>query len=956
MPDRPPPDLARRGPSGLEALLGLALVAALAAPARAQIVVDETAELQDFTVGDGLCRVCLGTDDDGDCVQYGGCSFYAALQTANETPGPDVITFAVSTVAAVELPFPELTSAVEIDGRVGTGRVRIVGPGDDRLPGLLFSGASTGGSWVHDVEIVGLRFGLEFRNSPDAAVQGCVIRGHAAWGIAVVGASAGARIGGDVDDPELRNVIVGNQRGIVLQDSGDHRVVGNLIGTDETGQDRGNRTGIVVGPGAGQGTRIGGERDAERNVIANSLSTGISVSGVSFGGTGEPVRDLVVQGNYVGTDPTGLEAAPNRTGISLSRTDGVVIGGLEAAQANLIAGNEDGIWLNARAERTRVVGNRIGLGADREPLPNGNGVVLRSSAADNDVEDNLIAGNTENGVYLEAIDGVAPGGNRIVRNWIGFDPETSDPVGNGESGVRIDEGESNEVRSNEIAGNGQSGVTLVGTRGTRVEDNSIGRRSRAFDPGLSNGESGVLIVVGEDDRVIGNRIQSNERYGVDIRTSTGVVVSANTFGGLVVTVSGVVFGLHNRLGGVRVAAGSAGTIIGASPGSNGGGNEFHSRGDAVLVVESQGTTISENVIRRGHIDLDGDGVDGVDPLDADAGANGKQNAPSVTEIVAVGGGLRVRGELVSAPSSAYRIEVFWDKDGLGRYGFPVALGYAGAVDVMTDASGVASWTLEPMGPLVSAWASATATDAQGNTSELSVSERQPDHAAFGLFRFPEEEPVLDEEGDLLIPLEARFRGDAIESVELRFEAEGVVVEEVAEPPTEDAPLPRPLDCEGEQTISCRIGAIEGEASRLVVARFGPAAAGRGAAAGGPYTVRVVGRGVVAGDTVETNEVVFAGEAAVGAERGLEAGLALEAPFPNPAAGRVTIRYRQPGPAPARVTVTDLLGRRVAAFPPTTRPGAHAVVWDAAGTSAGVYVVHLKGAGGRLEARRLAVVR
>ena len=40
---------------------------------------------------DGVCLVCVQYDDEGNCVQTGGCTLYAAIQEANRTGAQDVM-------------------------------------------------------------------------------------------------------------------------------------------------------------------------------------------------------------------------------------------------------------------------------------------------------------------------------------------------------------------------------------------------------------------------------------------------------------------------------------------------------------------------------------------------------------------------------------------------------------------------------------------------------------------------------------------------------------------------------------------------------------------------------------------------------------------------------------------------------------------------------------------------
>ena len=109
-----------------------------------------------------------------------------------------------------------------------------------------------------------------------------------------------------------------------------------------------------------------------------------------------------------------------------------------------------------------------------------------------------------------------------------------------------------------------------------------------------------------------------------------------------------------------------------------------------------------------------------DPQDADSGPNGLQNRPELTTASAAGG---VEGRLDSTPRSRYTIEFFvaasCHPSGSGAADF-----YLGSTDVDTDNNGTATFsTLFPQRPFGGLRAgdqvSATATDAAGNTSELS---------------------------------------------------------------------------------------------------------------------------------------------------------------------------------------------------------------------------------------------
>lgn len=83
---------------------------------------------------------------------------------------------------------------------------------------------------------------------------------------------------------------------------------------------------------------------------------------------------------------------------------------------------------------------------------------------------------------------------------------------------------------------------------------------------------------------------------------------------------------------------------------------------------------------------------------------------------------------------------------------------------------------------------------------------------------------------------------------------------------------------------------------------------------------------------------------------------LDAPFPNPATGAVTVAFSLPSAADARLDVFDVLGRRVATLADgTLAAGRHRATFSPDGLPAGVYVVRLA-ADGRVATARVTVAR
>ena len=116
-----------------------------------------------------------------------------------------------------------------------------------------------------------------------------------------------------------------------------------------------------------------------RGIVINRFTTGFEI----VNPFGQNVSGLVVSGNFIGTDPDGLAALPNNTGISVGFTQGgrvgVTIGGPDPADRNLISGNVSAIAISSNfngGADVAIHGNLIGT--DRTgaaPLPNTTGIL-----------------------------------------------------------------------------------------------------------------------------------------------------------------------------------------------------------------------------------------------------------------------------------------------------------------------------------------------------------------------------------------------------------------------------------------------------------------------------------------------------------------------------------------------------------------------------------------------------
>ncbi len=332
------------------------------------------------------------------------------------------------------------------------------------------------------------------------------------------------------------NVISGNTGdGVLFEGASDNAVVGNRIGTDQSGAIAlGNQSDgieleavtsglIIIGGGiviqGSDGNTIGGTAPGAGNVISANAGDGVLFEGAS---------DNAVAGNFIGTDQSGEIALGNQSnGIKLESvtfsapifgggtsyatqgSTGNTIGGTTAGARNIISGNDGaGVYLNDSTgnlvegdyigtDKTGTVALGNNSGGD-ESVYSG-GVLLDDGSGSNTIggltaipgtgAGNVISGNGSSGVHLE----YAGSGNLIAGNLIGADANGTValsntlplPVGNVFAGTGVSDEYSpgttiGEVGgSNVISGNGTgtdnaSDIYMVGSSGSVIQSNFIG--------------------------------------------------------------------------------------------------------------------------------------------------------------------------------------------------------------------------------------------------------------------------------------------------------------------------------------------------------------------------------------------------------------------------------------------------------------------------------------------------
>ena len=464
--------------------------------------------------------------------------------------------------------------------------------------------------------------------------------------------------------------------GLLITSVGGNTIQGNLIGTDPSGTvDLGNGgRGIDIRT---SNNVVGGTSSGQRNLISGNSGEGMTFQA----GSGS-----VVQGNLIGTDVTGSVAISNGTSnlTLFSTATGTLIGGTAAGAGNLISGGPLGISLSGSGNT--VQGNLIGTNAagtadlgntaDGISVGGANNLIGGSTAGAR----NVVSGNNQTGII---IDGAGATGNIVQGNYIGTNAAGTAAIGNNLGGIML-----------------------------RASNNQIG--------GTGAGE--------------GNVISGNANEG-GIRFVTGAVTPSNNTvqGNLIGTNAAGTAAVPNRFG-VQTEGGT-GNVVGGSVAGAGNLIAFNTF-SGVVIVAGTGTRVSGNSIHsNGALGINlGAFFSGVQPNDAgdaDAGPNNLQNFPVLTSAILDQSTTTVAGTLDTA-NGVYRVELFsapsCDPSGNGE-----GRTFLGSTDVTVSGGGLASFSVDlPVATTVGDIATATATDASGNTSEFSMCQMIEEQAGFTL--------------------------------------------------------------------------------------------------------------------------------------------------------------------------------------------------------------------------------
>ncbi len=573
---------------------------------------------------------------------------------------------------------------------------------------------------------------------------GTDVNGTAAIGNSLSGVqvnATGNTIGGTAAG--AGNLISGNvQHGVLIQGGSNvaNNVQGNLIGTDVNGTaDLGNTLdGVQVLNSSGN--TIGGTTVGARNIISGNNGNGVELTGSGSSGNS-------VLGNHIGTNLAGTADLGNTLSGVLVTSATNDIGSTLAGAGNVISGNDRfGITIQGAAAtgnnvRQNLIGtNAAGTGAIGNSL---SGITLYD-AGSNTVGGttasarNVISGNVQNGVYLSQAGAT---NNVVAGNYIGTDLNGTADLGNTLSGVLFDTiASSNTIGGtaagarNIISGNNQHGVYLlgfggvgVGVRSNLIQGNYIGTDVNGTAD-LGNTLNGVQVqatanTIGGTAAGAGNLISGNDQNGVQLQG--GVTTLTLVQGNFIGTQANGTSALGNTQNGVQIVN-SSGNTVGGIPAGSGNTIAFNTQdGVAVTgtdVAASNNAILSNSTFSNGDlgIDLNGDGQTLNDTNDPDLGPNHVQNTPVMSaSIVLSGADLNITYWVPTLAANAafpLRIE-FFIADANNQEGktFLGTVNYAAS-----DAPGAKLATISAGTAVSGTKIVATATDANGNTSEFSL--------------------------------------------------------------------------------------------------------------------------------------------------------------------------------------------------------------------------------------------
>ncbi len=388
-------------------------------------------------------------------------------------------------------------------------------------------------------------------------------------------------------------------------------------------------------------TNVGATNRIEFNVG----SGGISIAPLS------PLPIITVPVVIDGTTQPGFNAATAVPIVELNGASAGSTAGLQiAAGGSTVRGlvinrfGQAGIVISGSGNNT-IAGNYIGTdAAGTLARPNAAGGLFIINSSTNTIADNVISGNTQNGILLTVSAPGATSGNVIKGNKIGTNAAGTLAIPNTQRGITVLGGANNNTIGgtaaadrNIISGNTQSGIFISATGNTVVGNyvglNVTGAAALANANGISLGSGASNNTIGGTSAGARNVISGNTGDGVFINGSAapyatgnkvqgnyiglrpdGTAAIPNTLNGVEISFLNTTTAVLNTIGGTAAGAGNVisgngingvilvgpGTVVqGNWIGTNGAGTAAIGNGIGVQIRSATNATTSSNTIGGG---------------------------------------------------------------------------------------------------------------------------------------------------------------------------------------------------------------------------------------------------------------------------------------------------------------------------------------------------------------------
>ena len=354
----------------------------------------------------------------------------------------------------------------------------------------------------------------------------------------------------------------------------------------------------------------------------------------------------------------------------------------------------------------------------------GSGLVLGGNADGSTIRGLIIRDFGSSGITI----GAGSDNNVIQGNLIGsFDDLGNASTGaeNGQGGVEV-RGSNNLIgglvagQENILSGNLIYGIQIQGNADSNdVIGNFIGTTSTGLSAHAN--VDGIRLLGNAANTIIDqNTISGNSGYGIQLfNNASNNQITKNNIGAGADAVTNV----GNALGGIRLIDSVSDNVVG---GTTANSNIIAFNGGAGIVATA---STSQNTFRLNQIhtnaglgiDLDDNAVSETnDADDADPGANGLLNFPTLYTAVLTGGDLVLTGNFSAAANATFNIDIYVSSTA-DATGFGEGERLVGSFTITTDGSGDASISETFTSVSISAGEaiSSVATDISGNTSEFS---------------------------------------------------------------------------------------------------------------------------------------------------------------------------------------------------------------------------------------------